>query len=205
MNIINISKTKGRNAMLRKQVELKKSTIEELKEEYAETKNNKYKRKLYHLLLSQLDDISVEYIKKLDDIIDRISNVFMEYGGWCVGRKSIDNFSSRQLTPEYRTFRLIRDINGYHSQETPKELYMHSTEIAEESFLTNRKIELGILHNAYLMKDEILYGRNYTLKDPSKEQLVEELREFFGYNNPEDTILPPKVETVEETPAGPKL
>ncbi len=191
--------------MISKKQELKKSRIEELKEKLAETGNATYRRKLYNLFLSQLDDLSEGYIRKLDKIIDTISNDFMGNGGWCVGRKQITNFTSRIIAPDFTTQRLVRDINGYHVQPVPEQYEKHSSTQAEESFLKNKKIELDILHRAYLMKDDILYNRHYTLKNPAKEGLVEELREFFGYNSPEDTILPPTVQTVEEIPEGPKF
>ncbi len=185
--------------MSRKYTKLKRRNLHNLQEKYEETKNAKYKKQMYQLLLSQLDDLSQMYIRKLDTIIDRISFDFMGYGGWSVSRKAISSVSSVIITPEYSTETVVRDINGYHMQQIPEEYKGTSITLVEEKFLAERKIELEILHRAFLMKDDILYNRHYTLKDPSKEALVEELREFFGYNHPEDTILPPKTETVEDT------
>ena len=179
--------------MIRKNTELKRSKIEELKEKYAETKNTKYRRKLYHLFVAQIDDLSASYIKKLDEIIDRISNELMANGGWCIARKDIVQVNSKKITPEYRTLTILRDENGYHQQDNPPvEVVRGSTRKVEERFLKERRIELDILHKALLMKDDITYNRRYTLKDPTKDFLVEELREFLGYNNPENTILPTK-------------
>ena len=46
-----------------------------------------------------------------------------------------------------------------------------------------------------LMKDDITYNRRYTLKDPTREAFVEEIRELLGYNNPVYVLIPKEPKT----------
>ena len=182
---------------------LKKSEIYLLMERYEETNNIKFRKKLYNMLLSSLDELSESYIRKLDTIIDKIKNNLMANGGWTVSRTGISNFSSKTYTAEdgvYTTLRVERDINGFHPQDVPESLQSKSTVDAERKFLAERKIELDIIHSSMLMKDDIMINRRYTLKNPEDAELVELLREFFNLNNRELTILPP-----QETPAKSEL
>ena len=175
-----------------------KGQVEVLKEKYQETQNSKYRRKLYHIFLDSIDDLSRSYIRKCDEIIDKIQFDFMGNGGWTFSRKGASNFNSKIYhTNEglYSTYSVKRDINGFHLQpEPPAGSRITSTREEEERFLRERRIELDIVHRAMLMKDDIIVNRRYTLKYPENAKIIEIIREFFDFNNREATILPPTTE-----------
>ena len=165
--------------------------VEKLKEKLAKGSNKAYKQ-LYQVFLSEIDEISSTQLRKLDEIISRYCGELMTKGGWAVGRKDIISHDSKQVTEDYITYRLVRDLDGFHQQpNAPKGFEVGASRESEKRFLQERKVELDVLHRSMLMKDDIIFNRRYTV-NPERENLVEELRELLGYNHPETTILPPE-------------
>lgn len=165
--------------------------LEKLKAKLKTKSSAKAYRKLYQLFLANIDELSSTQIKKLDAVIAKYSSEIMFNGGWAIGRKDIISHDSKQVSPDYITFRVVRDLDGFHQQpEPPKGLEVGASRQTEQRFLEERKVELDLLHKSMLMKDDILFNHRYTV-EPSKESLVAELAELLGYNHPELTILPP--------------
>ena len=168
-----------------------------LKEKFTKGKNREVSRqKLFKAFMAEMDDVSRKRLQEVEGIIFKYTNYFSANGGWIFTSREITNHSSQRLENGYMTYHLLADENGYHMQPEPApELKVGASRDTEERLLVEHGKELSILHQAYLIRNDIIYNRRYTLKDPSREAFVEDLRELLGYNNPVYVMVPSEPKT----------
>ncbi len=153
--------------------------------------NPRARQVVYKKFLLEIDDYSRSLLEALDSKINTISKDFLVNGGWAVGKDDIINHETRYVAPDYLTYCLVRRADGYGIQDKePTSMELEVIRAAEERFLMENEDKLNALHEALLMKDDIIFNRQYTLKHPNKAAYVEELREVLGYNNRKNAFLP---------------
>ncbi len=160
---------------------------------------------MYQLFLADIDDESREKIIKLDSIIDKYEQLLADDGGWVVCKHylfAVRMVPSKNPLSSTKTVvcRVERTPEGFFSKRPKVNSYTLDVANEEErKLLETRSKELNILHKSMLTRDDIIYNRRYTLKNPHHEEMIEMIRQILGFNNPESTILPPKINEQKPT------
>ncbi len=146
-------------------------------------------KQLLQLLARIIDPASFHDLAAANKCITKIKNFLIRNGGWYASEDGITciNLEDRakknfpEETKGERLYHLDRDENGYHllNSTDSEASIVNSIRKIEADFLENRKELLESLHNAYLVRENVL-GGSYRVRN-GFEELARLLCEYFGY------------------------
>ena len=175
--------------------------VDKIKAQLAESKKReKNNKKLFRAFLAEIDEESAERLKRVSKIIFEYTTRLGANGGWVFTSREVTNYLSRYMEPGYLTYRLVADEQGYHPQPDPPEELRGNAKVktgrhAERRLIQEHKTELSLIHQAYLVRNDIIYNRRYQIKDPNRLPIIEEIRELLGFNNPAYSLVPNEPKT----------
>ncbi len=138
----------------------------------------------YQEFLLKIDPDSREKLKQLDRVIEPITSQLQEEG-WMVTR----NCLMKRFENGVDVCTIDRDSNGFHlAPASPVSLNLDQVNQEGNALLQRRKFSLLSLHLAFLLKDDLLFHKKYSVPNPEDEEKVEDIRNLLGFQYP--TVLP---------------
>ncbi len=146
----------------------------------------------YQEFLLKIDPDSREKLKQLDRVIEPITSQLQEEG-WMVTR----NCLMKRFENGVDVCTIDRDSNGFHlAPASPVSLDINQIQQEGKDLLEQKKYPLLSLHLAFLLKEDILFHKKYSVPNPEDEAHVEDLRNLLGHQYP--TVLPEFEEEVRK-------